>query len=71
MCFRPPSTAKANESCPECGKPIKPASVCPNCGYIPEIECLRCKAKNKITDEKCASCGYSAPKIPLPPGVGR
>lgn len=68
MCFRPPSAIKMEEPCPECGKPMEPMTACPHCGYVPEVSCPRCKAKNKITDTKCGSCGYSAPKMPPPPG---
>ncbi|SEA30275.1 hypothetical protein SAMN05660420_01778 [Desulfuromusa kysingii] len=70
MCFRPPSAAKVEEPCPECGKKMDMMKPCPHCGYVPEVECPRCKAKNKITDTKCASCGYTAPKMPPPPGGG-
>jgi hypothetical protein len=70
MCFRPPSAAVVKEPCPECSKPMDPMAVCPSCGYVPEVECPRCKTKNKITGTKCESCGYAAPKMPPAPGGG-
>ena len=69
MCFRPPTAQKIQEPCPQCGAMKDPLAVCPNCGYVPEVECPKCKTKNPVTSEQCSNCGYRAPKMPQPPFV--
>jgi len=68
MCFRPPTVQKITKPCPQCGTMQDPLAVCPNCGFIPEVECPKCNTKNPVTSEQCSNCGYTAPKMPLPPG---
>jgi ribosomal protein L32 len=68
MCFRPPTAQKITEPCPQCGTAKDPAAVCLNCGYVPEVACPKCGAKNPVTSEQCANCGFKAPKAPPPPG---
>jgi len=68
MCFRPPSAQQVTEPCPKCEAMKKPLAVCPNCGFVPEVDCPKCGTKNPVTGEQCAKCGYKAPKMPPPPG---
>ena len=68
MCFRPPTVQKLTEPCPQCKTMKDPLAVCPNCGFVPEVECPKCGTKNPVTGEQCSKCGYTAPKAPLPPG---
>ena len=68
MCFRPPSVKKIKEPCPECGTPKDPMAVCPNCGFVPEVECPKCKTLNPVTSDQCSNCGFKAQKMPPPPG---
>lgn len=63
--------APGKTPCPECKTLMDPLVICPNCGYAPEVDCPRCGAKNPITNEQCAKCGFKAPKTPPPPGQPR
>ncbi|MBI9046862.1 MAG: hypothetical protein JEZ06_20420 [Anaerolineaceae bacterium] len=69
MCFRPPSVARITEPCSECGTPKDSMVVCPNCGFVPEIDCPKCGTKNPLTEPQCTKCGYKAPVAPAPPGM--
>ena len=69
MCFRPAAAQKVTAPCPQCGTSKDPLVVCTNCGFVPEVECPRCKTKNLVTNEQCTHCGFKPPKMALPPGV--
>jgi predicted RNA-binding Zn-ribbon protein involved in translation (DUF1610 family) len=60
MCFRPPSVQKKKDPCPECGTLKDPMAVCPNCGFVPEVECPKCKTMNPVTSDQCSNCGFNA-----------
>ncbi|MBN1535443.1 MAG: zinc ribbon domain-containing protein [Anaerolineales bacterium] len=57
-----------HEPCPQCETMKEPLAVCPNCGYVPEVECPKCHTKNPVTNEQCTKCGFKATKMPPPPG---
>lgn len=50
--------------CPQCETFKEPLAVCPNCGFVPEVECPKCHTKNPVTNTQCSNCGYKAPQMP-------